>query len=41
LMIAGKKGRKSRVPFGPFLAAGALIALFWGQAILDFYLGMF
>ncbi len=41
LMAAGKKGRKSRVPFGPFLAAGAVIALFWGQAILDAYLGLF
>ena len=41
LMVLGKKGRKSRIPFGPFLAAGALIALFWGQAILDFYLGLF
>ncbi|NPV59085.1 MAG: prepilin peptidase [Actinobacteria bacterium] len=40
LMLAGKKGRKSRIPFGPFLAAGALIALFWGQAIWDFYVGL-
>jgi leader peptidase (prepilin peptidase)/N-methyltransferase len=41
LMAAGKKGRKSRVPFGPFLAAGALAALFWGQALWDLYLGLF
>ncbi|MBN2027451.1 MAG: prepilin peptidase [Actinobacteria bacterium] len=41
LMAAGKKGRKSRIPFGPFLAAGALIALFWGQTIWDAYLGLF
>jgi leader peptidase (prepilin peptidase) / N-methyltransferase len=41
LMLAGKKGRKSRIPFGPFLAAGALVALFWGQAIWDFYVGLF
>lgn len=41
LMIAGKKGRKSRIPFGPFLAAGALIALFWGPAIWDAYTGLF
>jgi leader peptidase (prepilin peptidase)/N-methyltransferase len=41
LMVAGKKGRKSRIPFGPFLAAGALIALFWGQAIWDAYIGLF
>jgi leader peptidase (prepilin peptidase)/N-methyltransferase len=41
LMVAGKKGRKSRIPFGPFLAAGALIALFWGPAIWDAYTGLF
>jgi leader peptidase (prepilin peptidase) / N-methyltransferase len=41
LMITSKKGRKSRIPFGPFLAAGAMIALFWGQAIWDFYRGLF
>jgi len=41
LMAAGKKSRKSRIPFGPFLAAGALIALFWGQAIWDAYLKLF
>lgn len=41
LMIAGKKGRKSRVPFGPFLAVGALAAMFWGAQLLDWYLGLF
>ncbi len=41
LMAAGRKGRKSRIPFGPFLAAGALVALFWGQAVWDFYVGLF
>jgi leader peptidase (prepilin peptidase)/N-methyltransferase len=41
LMMAGKKGRKSRIPFGPYLAAGALVALFWGPAIYDFYRGLF
>ncbi len=37
LMILGRKGRKSRIPFGPYLAAGALIALFWGPAIWAAY----
>jgi leader peptidase (prepilin peptidase) / N-methyltransferase len=41
LIGAGKKGRKSRIPFGPFLAAGALVALFWGTAIWDAYTGLF
>lgn len=37
LFIAGK-GRKARIPFGPFLAAGAILTLIWGQAIVDLYL---
>lgn len=41
LIAAKKKDRKSRLPFGPFLAAGALVAIFWGQAIWDFYVGLF
>lgn len=31
-------GRKSALPFGPFLAAGAAIAAFWGDAIAEAYL---
>lgn len=41
LIVAGRKGRKSRVPFGPFLAVGAMVALFWGLPLLDLYLGLF
>lgn len=41
LMIAGVKGRKSRLPFGPFLAAGGLVALFFGNELLNLYLGLF
>jgi leader peptidase (prepilin peptidase) / N-methyltransferase len=35
--LAMGKGRKAAVPFGPFLAAGAALALFWGPAIADAY----
>ena len=31
----------SRVPFGPFLALGAAIWIFGGQAVWDWYFGMF
>jgi leader peptidase (prepilin peptidase) / N-methyltransferase len=39
LMLAKRKGRKDRVPFGPFLALGALVAVWVGVPILDLYLG--
>ena len=31
------RSRKDHVPFGPFLAAGTLTAMFVGYAILDWY----
>lgn len=40
LMVVGRAGRKSRIPFGPFMLLGALIAVFWGQSIFDGYLRM-
>src|SRR5688572_15107716 len=33
----GRAARKMRIPFGPFLALGGLVALFAGDAILDAY----
>ena len=33
----GREARKSAMPLGPFLAIGGVIALFWGDAILDWY----
>lgn len=38
LMVASDKGRKTQVPFGPFLAAGTVVAILWGQGLLDLYL---
>lgn len=38
LMLAGVRGRKSQIPFGPFLATGAIIALFYGDWIIDRYM---
>jgi leader peptidase (prepilin peptidase)/N-methyltransferase len=39
--LGATEGRKTKVPFGPFLAAGALIAFFAGDALVDAYLGRF
>ena len=38
-LVAGV-GRKQALPFGPFLAAGALVAIFLGPQIADLYLGV-
>lgn len=38
LISVGKKRFGQTVAFGPFLSIGALIALLWGQQILDWYL---
>ena len=40
LLIALKlRGRKDHVPFGPFLVAGTLIAIYAGAPLLDLYRG--
>ncbi len=38
LMVLKKKGRKDPLPFGPFLALGALLAMFWGPEIVLRYM---
>ncbi len=37
MMVGGKAGRKTAIPFGPFMLAGALIAVIWGQTLADLY----
>jgi prepilin signal peptidase PulO-like enzyme (type II secretory pathway) len=39
-VLHGKEARKHAIPLGPFLALGGVIALFWGDAILDWYQGI-
>ena len=39
--LAMGAGRKSAIPFGPYLAAGAVVAGLWGDAIADWYLRRF
>ena len=39
LALRGGAGRKVGIPFAPFLAAGGVVALFFGDAIMDAWLG--
>ena len=36
----GRAGRKMGIPFAPFLALGGVVALFAGEPLLDWYLGI-
>lgn len=38
LLLLRRVGRKTAMPFGPFLAAGAMVALVWGDPIADWWL---
>jgi leader peptidase (prepilin peptidase)/N-methyltransferase len=38
LMLVRRAGRKSKIPFGPFMLAGALLAVLWGGQLWDAYL---
>lgn len=40
LMALNKKDRKSQIPFGPYLALGTLIAIFYGDELIRLYLGL-
>jgi leader peptidase (prepilin peptidase)/N-methyltransferase len=39
LATRGGKARKIGLPFAPFLAAGAVVGLFWGDRLIDWWLG--
>lgn len=40
LIVAARHGRNVPIPFGPYLAAAGAIALFWGNALTQRYLGL-
>jgi leader peptidase (prepilin peptidase)/N-methyltransferase len=37
----GKAARKMGIPFAPFLALGGVVALFWGDDVMDAYMSQF
>ena len=41
LIALGRVRRKDPIPFGPFLAAGGAIGLFWGERVMRWYLSGF
>ncbi len=40
LLIFKKKGIKSEIPFGTFLAVGTLVAMLWGSQIMNWYVNL-
>lgn len=41
LLLTTARSKNTTLPFGPYLAGGGLIALFWGQQINHMYLAIF
>jgi len=37
VMVRTRGGRKTKVPFGPFMLLGTFLALFFGQQVIDWY----
>jgi len=40
LVLAGGRGWGQRIPFGPYLAAGAMISILWGEKLWRWYLSL-
>ena len=40
LIATRKKGLQSQIPFGPLLAGASLIVMFFGEGLINWYLGL-
>ncbi|MDR2614807.1 MAG: A24 family peptidase [Candidatus Accumulibacter sp.] len=38
LVVLAKRGREVPIPFGPYLAMAGMIAIFWGDRLMQYYL---
>ncbi|GAA3821554.1 prepilin peptidase [Cellulomonas soli] len=41
LLLVGRAGRKSKIPFGPWMLLGALVGIAVGEAVGEWYLSLF
>jgi leader peptidase (prepilin peptidase)/N-methyltransferase len=39
-MLLGKRAWSAKIPFGPYLALGALVWMFFGTALVSWYAGL-
>ena len=39
-LLMARKGLRTRIPFGPFLALGAIVYIFFGQALVEWYFNL-
>ncbi|MBH5318230.1 prepilin peptidase [Paenibacillus sp. GSMTC-2017] len=40
LIVAGKRTSGTTIPFGPYIAIGALCAYWWGDGLVEWYIGL-
>lgn len=41
VMLIGKKGKKTEIPFGPFIVFGTLLSILIGDFVYNWYIGIF
>jgi len=41
LLLSRRKSLKSQIPFGPFLVVGTLVAFFYGNQLVHWYVSLF
>lgn len=39
-LIMGKKQFASKIPFGTYLSVATVVAMFWGEKLVDWYIGL-